>query len=47
MKAELVVTGTLDQWEAFWDLRMREITANAHPDAKAIATEWYNTIRLQ
>lgn len=47
LKTELVVTGTLDQWEAFWDLRMREITGPAHPDAKAIATEWYNTICLE
>lgn len=47
LKTELVVTGTLDQWEAFWDLRMREVTGPAHPDAKAIATEWYNTIRLE
>lgn len=46
LKTELVVTGTLDQWEAFWDLRMREVTGPAHPDAKAIATEWYNTICL-
>lgn len=46
LKTELVVTGTLDQWEDFFDLRMREITGPAHPDAKAIATEWYNTIRL-
>lgn len=42
LKTELVITGTLDQWEAFWDLRMRDITGPAHPDAKAIATEWYN-----
>ena len=47
LKTELVVTGTLDQWEDFFDLRMREITGPAHPDAKAIATEWYNTIRLE
>ena len=47
LKTELVVTGTLDQWEAFWDLRMREVTGPAHPDAKAIATEWYNTICLE
>lgn len=46
LKTELVMTGTLDQWEAFWDLRMREITGPAHPDAKAIAKEWYNTICL-
>ena len=47
LKTELVVTGTLDQWEDFFDLRMREITGPTHPDAKAIATEWYNTIRLE
>lgn len=47
LKTELVVTGTLDQWEAFWDLRMREITGPAHPDAKAIAVDWYNTICLE
>ena len=46
LKTELIMTGTLDQWEAFWDLRMREITGPVHPDAKAIATEWYNTICL-
>lgn len=44
LKTELVVTGTLGQWGAFWDLRMREITGPAHPDAKAIAEDWYNTI---
>lgn len=46
LKTELIVTGTLDQWEAFWDLRMREITGPAHPDARAIAEDWYNTICL-
>ena len=46
LKTELVVTGTRYQWEDFLDLRMREVTGPAHPDAKAIATEWYNTIRL-
>lgn len=46
LKTELVVTGTMDQWEDFFDLRMREVTGPAHPDAKAIATEWYNTICL-
>ena len=45
LKTELIMTGTLDQWEAFWDLRMREITGPAHPDAKAIAEEWYNIVK--
>lgn len=44
LKTELIMTGTLDQWEAFWDLRMREITGPAHPDAKAIAEEWYRIV---
>lgn len=47
LKTELIMTGTIDQWEDFFDLRMREITGPAHPDAKAIATEWYNIIRLE
>ena len=47
LKTELIMTGTRNQWEAFFDLRMRDITGPAHPDAKAIATEWYNTIRLE
>lgn len=44
LKTELVVTGTWDQWEDFLDLRMRGITGPAHPDAKAIAREWYNCL---
>ena len=47
LKTELIMTGTIYQWEDFFDLRMREITGPVHPDAKAIATEWYNTIRLE
>ena len=47
LKTELVVTGTRYQWEDFWDLRMRDSTGPAHPDAKAIAMDWYNTIRLE
>lgn len=47
LKTELVVTGTRYQWEDFFDLRMRGVTGPAHPDAKAIATEWYNIIRLE
>lgn len=45
LKTELIMTGTTDQWEAFWDLRMREITGPAHPDAKAIAEDWYNIVK--
>ena len=39
------MTGTTDQWEGFFDLRMREVSGPAHPDAKAIATKWYNIIK--
>ena len=46
LKTELIMTGTTDQWEAFWDLRMREITGPAHPDAKAIADDWYNIMNV-
>lgn len=46
LKTELIMTGTLDQWEGFFDLRLREVTGPAHPDAKAIAKEWYNIIKL-
>lgn len=42
LKTELIMTGTMDQWEGFFDLRLREVTGPAHPDAKAIAKEWYN-----
>ena len=41
LKTELVMTGTMAQWEGFFDLRLREVTGKAHPDAKAIANEWY------
>lgn len=46
LKTELIMTGTTDQWEDFWNLRMREITGPAHPDAKAIAEDWYNIVKL-
>lgn len=46
LKTELIMTGTTDQWEDFWNLRMREITGPAHPDAKAIAEDWYNMVKL-
>ena len=45
LKTELIMTGTTDQWECFFDLRMREVSGPAHPDAKAIATKWYNIIK--
>ena len=36
-KADLIVTGTLGQWDAFFDLRAREVTGPAHPQAAEVA----------
>ena len=36
-KAELIVTGTLGMWDHFFDLRARQITGPAHPQAAEVA----------
>ena len=36
-KTELVMTGTLRQWDHFFDLRARQITGKAHPQAVEVA----------
>lgn len=36
-KTELVMTGTLGQWDAFFDLRARQTTGRAHPQAVEVA----------
>ena len=36
-KTELVMTGTLGQWDHFFDLRARQITGPAHPQASELA----------
>ena len=36
-KAELVMTGTLGAWDHFFDLRARQITGKAHPQAVEVA----------
>ena len=36
-KAELVMTGTLGAWNHFFDLRARQITGKAHPQAVEVA----------
>lgn len=36
-KAELVMTGTLRQWDHFFDMRARQITGPAHPQAAEVA----------
>ena len=47
LKTELVMTGTLDQWKGFFDLRYFEVTGKAHPDAKYIASKWYDILMDQ
>lgn len=37
LKTELVMTGTKDQWEEFFKLRLAK---DAHPDARYIANKW-------
>lgn len=37
VKTELVMTGTLGQWEHFFDLRARQVTGAAHPQAAELA----------
>ena len=36
-KAELVMTGTLRQWDHFFDMRARQTTGKAHPQAAEVA----------
>lgn len=40
-KADIWVTGSMDQWEHFFDMRSREKTGKAHPDMKVIADMAY------
>lgn len=44
LKTELIMTGTYEQWQGFFDLRYFEKTGPAHPDAKSIACKWYNLV---
>ena len=36
-KADLIVTGVLGQWDSFFDLRARQVTGPAHPQAAEVA----------
>lgn len=36
-KAELVMTGTLGHWDHFFDMRARQTTGPAHPQAAEVA----------
>ena len=41
LKTELVMTGTMDQWECFFKLRLAK---DAHPDARFIVNKWRDII---
>ncbi len=41
-KAELVMTGTLRQWDHFFDMRARQTTGPAHPQAAEVAIPLMN-----
>ncbi len=45
-KAELMMTGTLRQWDHFFDLRARQITGRAHPQAAEVAAPLYEMDKL-
>lgn len=40
-KAELMMTGSLGAWDHFFDLRARQITGKAHPQAAEVAVPLY------
>lgn len=42
LKTELMMTGTLNMWKHFFDLRYFELTGKAHPLAKFSATQAWN-----
>lgn len=41
-KAEMVMTGTLRQWDHFFDMRARQTTGKAHPQAAEVAIPLMN-----
>ena len=49
LKTELIMTGTLGAWEHFFDLRVRQVTGPAHPQAveagKMALVEYERTIK--
>ena len=45
-KAELMVTGTLGAWDHFFDLRARQITGKAHPQAAEVAVPLYELFKV-
>lgn len=45
-KAELMVTGSLGMWDHFFDLRARQITGKAHPQAAEVAVPLYELFKV-
>ncbi len=45
-KAELMVTGALSVWDHFFDLRARQITGKAHPQAAEVAVPLYELFKV-
>ena len=45
-KAELMVTGTLGAWDHFFDLRARQVTGPAHPQAAEVAVPLYELFKV-
>lgn len=46
-KTELVMTGTLRQWDHFFDMRARQITGRAHPQAVEVAAPLMGEMMLR
>ena len=44
-KAELMMTGSLGAWDHFFDLRARQITGKAHPQAAEVAVPLYELFK--
>lgn len=44
IKTEVVMTGTLDKWQQFLNLRYHEFTGKVHPDMKRISTMIYEDL---
>lgn len=45
-KAELMVTGALGAWDHFFDLRARQVTGPAHPQAAEVAVPLYELFKV-
>ena len=44
-KTELIMTGFEDDWEYFFDIRLRETTGKVHPDMKVLAQLLWNEFK--